>query len=149
MKPLRIGVSKSCDKVWLYVLRPTTCCWSVLSSPKRALLLLRCDPERWQDQAFFSSASLLYLPRSLPALSNFMVAVRFSTPCASFILSIVNYHRFTYMGKLRFHPVVPEEDASKRRRNAYGRRRAVKCRDAFGKYSRCTYKVKGRTLNVA
>ena len=126
----------TCDKAWLYVLRPTMCCGSVLSSPKPAILLLRCDTERWQDQAFFSSVSVLYSPKSLPTISNLMVAVRFSAPCASFVFSIVNYHRFTYMGKLRVHPVVPADDASKRRRNAYGLRMAIKRRDAFGKYSR-------------
>jgi len=40
------------------------------------------------------------------------------------------------MGELRVHVVVPEDDASKRRRNAYGLRKAIKCRDAFGKYIR-------------
>jgi len=35
-----------------------------------------------------------------------MVAVRFSTPCAGFVFSTVNYHRITYMGKLRADPLV-------------------------------------------
>jgi hypothetical protein len=82
------------------------------------------------------SASLLYLPKSLPVLSNLMVAVRLSTPCAGFVFSIINSHRFTCMGKLCVHPVVPEDDVNKRRRNAYGLRKAIKCRDAFGKYRR-------------
>jgi len=39
------------------------------------------------------------------------------------------------MGKLRVHPVVSEDDASKRRRKAFGLHKTIKCRDAFGKYS--------------
>ena len=92
-----------------------------------------------RTRLFFSSASLLHLPKNLPALRNLMVAVRFSTPCASLVFSTVNYRGFTYMGILRVHPVVSEDDASKRRRNEYGLRKTMNCRDAFGKYSRYIY----------